>query len=132
MARSAKKGTLGWWKKKLWQTFTIYIKNRDKWTCVTCGKKAMGGGMGGGHYMPKAACGNEYYFSEKNVHAQCTYCNLTLEGNRPAYRRFIIKTYGMKVLKELETKFRKPTPWSAEVYREKIEYYKRKTKELDV
>jgi hypothetical protein len=79
-------------KKKLWKIFAVYIKIRDKWTCVTCGKYDTGYGMGAGHYIAKAACGAEYYFHEKNVHAQCTDCNLRKEGNRPEYRKFILRS----------------------------------------
>lgn len=130
MRRRAKKGTLSWWKQELWKVFAIYIKERDKWCCVTCGRKAKGYGMGAGHYIAKGACSNEYYFSEENVHAQCTYCNLALEGNRPKYREYIIKKYGTKTLKDLETNYNKPTPWSIEDYQNKIKFYKDKTIKL--
>lgn len=121
--KKKKKAKISTLKKKLWAIFTLYIKMRDHWTCVTCGKFAKGYGMGGGHYIAKAACGAEYYFHEKNVHAQCTYCNLTLEGNRPAYREFILRTYGKKTLADLETNYHKPSPYFD--YEAKIEHYTR-------
>lgn len=96
-------------KKALWKVFTEYVKNRDGWRCVTCGKRAEGQGMNGGHYIAKAACGLDYYFSEFNTHAQCVTCNLTLEGNRPAYRRFILERYGPDVLRDLETNYHRPS-----------------------
>lgn len=109
-------------KKKLWPLFATYIKNRDKWTCVTCGREARGQGMNAGHYIAKAACGAEYYFSEQNVHAQCSYCNLALEGNRPAYRAFLLRQYGQEVLTDLETGYRLACPDFP--YEEKIAHYK--------
>jgi hypothetical protein len=109
-------------KKKLWPIFATYIKNRDNWTCVTCGRQARGQGMNAGHYIAKAACGADYYFSEQNVHAQCAYCNLALEGNRPAYRAFILQRYGEEVLRDLETNYRKPCPDYD--YAGQIEHYK--------
>lgn len=111
-------------KKKLWKVFATYIKNRDNWTCVTCGKKATGQGMHAGHYIAKAACGADYYFHEKNVHATCAYCNLALEGNRPAYRKFILEKYGEEVLHDLETNYRNPQPDFD--YEGKIAYYESK------
>jgi hypothetical protein len=108
-------------KKLLWEVFTKYIKMRDNWTCVTCGKQAKGYGMGGGHYIAKGACGAEYYFHERNVHAQCTDCNLRLEGNRPAYREFIIKKYGDETLLDLENNYWKPC--KDYPYEEKYRYY---------
>lgn len=113
-------------KKKLWKVFATYIKNRDKWTCVTCGKQAYGQGMNAGHYIAKGACSAEYYFHERNVHAQCAYCNLALEGNRPAYRKFIMSKYGEDVLNDLENNYRgasKDYP-----YEEKTCYYEKLNK----
>lgn len=79
--------------------------------------------MGGGHYIAKAACGAEYYFHEKNVHAQCTDCNLKLEGNRPVYGRRIREVYGEAVAHDLETNYHNPCPDYP--YEEKIAYYKK-------
>lgn len=58
-------------KKSLWQIFSRYIRHRDNWTCITCGKYATGAGMHAGHYIPKSVGGIELYFDEENVHAQC-------------------------------------------------------------
>jgi hypothetical protein len=86
--------------------------------------------MGGGHYIAKAACGLDYYFSERNVHAQCTYCNLTLEGNRPAYRAFILGRYGRATLLDIERNYHRPCKWSAEDFKKKIASYEAKIAEL--
>ena len=112
-------------KKTLWGHFTAYVKKRDKYTCVTCGKLTEGRNSHGGHYIAKGACTLEYYFHEKNVHCQCSSCNLRLEGNRPAYRAFILRTYGQATLTDLETNYNKtfqgdPYMWLID----KINYYK--------
>lgn len=117
-----KKKTFAQLKKDLWAVFTKYIKQRDGYVCVTCGRKAEGYGMGGGHYIAKAACSLNYYFSETNVNAQCTYCNLTLEGNRPAYRDFIIRKYGAETLKDIEMNYHKPC--KDYPFEERIAHYK--------
>lgn len=121
MIRNWAKMTVSKKKKLLWEVFTKYIKLRDNYTCVTCGQHSKGQGMGGGHYIAKGACGADYYFHEKNVHAQCTHCNLTLEGNRPAYRAFIIKKYGQEVLEDLENNYWRPN--KEYPYEEKYRYY---------
>jgi hypothetical protein len=119
-------------KKGIWKHFTLYVKARDKYTSVTCGTFATGYGMGGGHYIARGACGLDYYFSERNVHAQCTRCNLGLEGNRPAYRAYILRTYGRATLTDLESNYHRPTPWTAQDFLDKIALYKEKLKALEV
>lgn len=36
--KAKKKPSISKLKKKLWAEFSLYIRNRDKWTCFTCGK----------------------------------------------------------------------------------------------
>ena len=84
--------------------------------------------MGGGHYKPAGACGLEYYFSEYNVHAQCTYCNLTLQGDKHNYRERLIKKYGKKVVEDIDQNYHKPCKDFP--FLEKIEEYKQKLSTL--
>ena len=65
------KVTVGKLKKKLWKLFSKYIRQRDNYTCVTCGQKGEGSGIHAGHYITKAVGGIGLYFHEQNVHAQC-------------------------------------------------------------
>lgn len=83
--------------------------------------------MNAGHYIPKGACGNDYYFDERNVHAQCFHCNCVLEGNRIKYREFILTKYGKDALEELETRY--GTTNRDYPFEEKIAYYKQKDHE---
>ena len=118
-----KKPTHAALKRKLWKVFTAYIKARDNYICITCGRKVEGANAQGGHYIAKGACGLDYYFSEKNVHCQCSNCNLRLEGNRPAYREYILRTYGSGVLTDLETNYHKPCKWTTQDFLDRIERY---------
>lgn len=124
-----KKKTQAQLRKKLWEVFAKYVKERDNWTCVTCGKHVRGAGMGAGHYIAKSACGLDYYFSEFNVHAQCSSCNCFLGGNHPAYRKFILEKYGEKVLNDIEFNFRKPCKDFP--FQEKIVHYTNLLSELN-
>lgn len=127
--KKKKEHSIGWWKKKLWIDFTKYIKARDKHICCTCGAKCEGHNAQGGHYIAKNACGLEYYFGETNTHCQCNRCNLTLEGNRPAYRAFIIRKYGEETLKDIETNYHRPCKnWD---FPKKIDEYKEKLRNLE-
>jgi hypothetical protein len=120
----AKKKTVAQLKKLLWKHFTAYIKRRDKNICCTCGRLTEGQNSQGGHYIAKGACGLEYYFHEKNVHCQCSNCNLRLEGNRPAYRAFLLQKYGKEALDDLEQHYGRSPDDSYTWLLEKIEHYK--------
>lgn len=127
--KKSKKPTRAKLKKKLWKVFTKCIKARDKYICFTCGKFVRGQGMGGGHYKPRAACGLEYYFSEINVNAQCTYCNLTLQGDQVNYRARLVKKYGEKKILEIDLNYHKPT--YDYPFEEKIEHYQTLLKDYE-
>lgn len=84
--------------------------------------------MHSGHYIVKGACGLEYYFHEKNVHAQCYRCNINLSGNSAEYRKRLIQEYGEKAVKDLETNYHNPS--SNFPFEDKIAYYKGKVESL--
>lgn len=115
-------------KRKLWKVFSDYIRKRDNYICVTCGKKGEGAGIHAGHYIPKSVGGMALYFDERGTNAQCYRCNIHLSGNWPAYREYIIKKHGKEVeaeLQKLKTVIVKDFP-----YEEKLEEYKKKLEEL--
>ena len=72
-------------KERLWKVFATYIKNRDGWSCFTCGRRGEGSAMHAGHFIPKSVGGIALYFDERNVHAQCYHCNINLGGNQYVY-----------------------------------------------
>lgn len=113
-------------KRKLWKVFTLYIKERDEWTCFTCGKIATGWGMGGGHFIPKSTGGLALYFHEDNVHAQCARCNLLLQGNQYEYGLRLGKRR-VNALNKLRGAI---TKWDETTYIVKIEHYKKLYKNL--
>lgn len=130
--KTAKKDTLGYWKKQLWTVFSKYIRARDNYTCFTCGKKGSGSGIHAGHLFPKAASGLSLYFDERAVRAQCYYCNINLGGNGAVYSVKYIEKFGQESFDELyrlkTSGFKK---YTIEEYKELITLYKTKLKELD-
>lgn len=88
-------------KKKLWEVFSRYIRQRDNGKCFTCGLQKPWKQMQAGHFICKSIGGLGLYFHEKNVHCQCYRCNINLGGNGAIYVRKLIATYGEDVLKEL-------------------------------
>lgn len=124
--KTAKKDTIGYWKKKLWTEFSKYIRKRDKNICFTCG----GNGNQAGHMIPRASGGNSLYFHERNVHAQCYRCNINLGGNGAIYAINFIKKYGQEAfdeIMELKSAYKK---YTIDDYKELIEVYKLKYDEL--
>lgn len=57
--------------------------------------------MNAGHYHPQSL-GLQVVFVDKNVHAQCTYCNHVLQGNQVEYAKALFIRYGEGILEELE------------------------------
>lgn len=106
-------------KKELWKWFSLYIRQRDNFTCFTCGRKGEGSGMHAGHFIPKSVGGLALYFNEDNVHCQCYHCNINLGGNQYIYgKRLGEKAEELYKLKQLSVK------WSVQDYLDKIEHYK--------
>ncbi len=122
--KGKKKGkSLTSYKKALWKVFSLYIRQRDDFTCVTCGRTAYGGSMHAGHFIPRSIGGLALYFDERNVAAQCYHCNINLSGNWPAYRDYILLKYGAEVEFELQRKRGLTTKFTPEMYKALIEYY---------
>lgn len=127
--KKLKNWSLAKWKKEFWVVFSKYVRLRDKNICFTCGKRIGEGELSqGGHFIPRGACGLALYFHEDNVKCQCSYCNLTLQGNSYEFG----KRLGEKKVAELN-KIRlekKDLIYSKMDYHNLIEEYKQKIKEL--
>lgn len=121
-------------KRKLWKLFSEYIRRRDAdehgtVSCISCGAIMEWKISNAGHFHPKSL-GLQVYFVEKNVHNQCPYCNLVLQGNQLKYSQALIKRYGDGVIEELENIKNTPVKWTRVDYEEKISYYKKKLSDL--
>lgn len=113
-------------KRELWKVFADYVKERDGWKCFTCGRRVKGSSANAGHFIPKAAGGLALYFHEDNVHCQCVYCNLALEGNHYEYGLRL----GPEKVAELTKLKNVVVQWSPRNYEEKINLYKQKLEAL--
>ena len=90
--------------------FQMWVRYRDNWTCVVCGKhidpnepgaKAL---MHAGHYISRKYA--SLLLDPINVHAQCKDCNgrQNWEGMDPRYTAYMIGKYGTEVLNYLARK----------------------------
>jgi len=107
----AKKKTVTWWKKKVWKTFSQFIRLRDAIAttqsqhtvkCCSCGRPYPAFGIGcaqAGHFVPGRR--NTILFDERCVNAQCYNCNVTLKGNWPGYYAFMLERYDLETIDEL-------------------------------
>lgn len=93
--------------KKLWPLFSKYIRERDNYTCITCGKKTYPAQAG--HYRTGATCKKYLYYDERNVHCQCYHCNINLSGNWYEYQRRMWATYGKEIDHEFDLQNQKDT-----------------------
>ncbi len=127
-------------KEKAWKAFSIYIRTRDalqttgtktNCLCVTCQRNYplnKIGGLQAGHFIPGRH--PSVLFDERNCHSQCYGCNVMKKGNMVKYYKYMLKTYGQKVIDELEELDTKLTFLSASDYLDIYENYKQKLLEL--
>lgn len=117
-------------RKKLWITFSKFIRLRDKdELCISCGLRGI---SDAGHYWPTSQYPQpSMRFNEDNVHGQCGKCNRFEEGNRQGYREGLIKRFGPGILVKLDLQRSLPqTTWTVFEYEVMVKHYRKKVKEL--
>ena len=82
-------------KKEADRIFSLYIRERDNYTCYTCGKKGDKTNMDCGHYKSRVFLGTRY--DEKNCHCQDKSCNIFKSGNLTVYAIRLEKDYGQGI-----------------------------------
>jgi len=117
-------------KKELFKAVSDYVRERDNWTCITCGTKGDKSNIQCGHYIERSYIGTA--FDERNNNAQCQKCNCWKDGNIRVYAVKLEEKYGAGILQELEhlKVSNQGKKMSRLVMLEKIEYFKKKLSEL--
>lgn len=105
-------------KKELWRLFSKYIRERDHYTCYTCGKP----GNEAGHYYHSK--GYPIHFEERAVHCQCMNCNHFKSGNLHVYALNLERDYGPGILQELEQLKNSKYHATRVDYEDRIAHYK--------
>ena len=125
------------WKDWLWIKFSQYIRLRDclKTTgssdyglCVTCGRKYPRKNLQAGHFLPGRT--DAILFDEDGVHAQCYRCNCHLQGDWPAYYRFMQKEYGQEKIEQMIDQRNEEVEMTVEWIQEAYDYYVKRIEEL--
>ena len=73
-------------------------------TCVTCGKRQHYKEMDGGHFISRKWTATKLV--EENVHPQCKGCNQYASGKYDDYALYMVDTYGIEMVRELNDKKR--------------------------
>jgi len=72
--------------------------------CVTCGKRQHYKEMDGGHFISRKWTATKLV--EENVHPQCKGCNQYASGKYDDYALYMVDTYGIEMVRELNDKKR--------------------------
>jgi len=87
------------------------IKKRDRGVCISSGQTGLTGrNYQAGHFIKAELCNIIYRYDVRNINGQRSYDNLYLRGNAPAYRKGMIKKWGIKAVEEIEENYNKPLP----------------------
>lgn len=116
--------------KKIDYFFSRYIKYRDGFFCITCGRCFPGGGrkINAGHYVSRRIM--ILRWDEYNVNAQCAYCNNRLSGDIITYRENLLKKYGPEKVLEIEKMRHIKIKYQMNQLFDILEKYKRKCEEI--
>ena len=118
--------------KKLDDAFQTFIRWRDGWTCIICGKVSHDhnkSDMHAGHYIDRGCQATRW--SEINVNAQCKGCNYRehIDKFKEPYREKIIEKYGEEKLHFLHALKNSKSSFSKNELITLTEYYTQKIKE---
>jgi hypothetical protein len=81
------------------KAFSLFIKERDNWTCVLCGKTKETAIMTNGHLIKRGK--KIHLFNELNCHCLCSGCNKLDNYDHDIYVNWFIIVYGLKRYQEL-------------------------------
>ena len=100
-------------KRKAWDAFSKYIRTRDSYDginiCVTCNRSYPVKDLQAGHFITRRA--KSILYHEKNVHAQCEYCNHWGHGEPLKYQDALIKMYGTMTVQVLRASEHSQRQW---------------------
>lgn len=115
--------------KKLDDVFQMYIRNRDNFVCITCGKKFPKGEREechAGHFIGRGIYSTRW--DEENVNCQCSKCNYRqFLGDKEIINNYEEKLklkYGKDVIERLFQKKHKVFKLTREFLEDKIKFYK--------
>lgn len=122
--------------KKLDDVFQMCIRYRDRFTCITCGKKFPWGEktqLHAGHFIGRGNYSTRW--DEENVNAECAGCNLkqSLADVEVIHRyaKELEFKYGVGTVERLMQKKHKPFKVTRAFLEENIEFYSKQLQEYE-
>jgi len=70
--------------------------------CCSCGQTFSFSQLQGGHFQPKGRNYNAAAFDTRNIHVQCSLCNLYRGGNPAGYAAYMLTSYSQAVIDEIK------------------------------
>lgn len=116
-------------KDKLDSEFSLFIRRRDNFTCVTCGKKGCEGDgvMQCGHLFSRVAMSTRW--DESQCFCQCSGCNKLHEYDWVPFETYFIEKRGYDEYDRLYLKYKSTKKYSVGELKSLLEYYHEKNKE---
>lgn len=115
--------------KDLDRVFSLYIRNRDGWKCVTCGKTDRSV-LQCGHLFSRISYSTRW--DERNAYCQCSGCNFRHEHDPGPLTSYFLSLYSSYDYDRLYLKSREPRRFLNIELKKLIDYYKNRLKEMGV
>ena len=106
--------------KRLDNAFSLYIRERDGWQCVTCGSRVKER-LQCGHLFSRVAYSTRW--DERNAYCQCASCNLHHEHDPYPLMSYFLSLYSQADLDRLHEKYRTPVKLKDSEIDELIKHY---------
>jgi hypothetical protein len=113
--------------KKLDDIFSKFIRSRDKYTCLVCGKQGTGAEIHCGHLFSRVSFSTRW--TELNCFAQCKSCNFRAEYDNEPMKRAWIAKHGQEKFDVLYMKYNSVFKIGNAELVVLINYYKQRLKE---
>lgn len=120
-----------------WKWFSLYIRLRDclittgsaeRCICVTCRGNVPYEQLDAGHALPGRH--NAVLFDESIVYAQCRKCNQGGDGEKVAFRKFLVSKHGEEWMQMKETGAKKTVQIDDASFKLIGEHYRKEYKKL--
>jgi len=115
--------------KKLDDVFSLYIRERDKYKCLTCGADKRTHIIQCGHLLSRVSYSTRW--DELNAHAQCQPCNWYHEEHPERFTYEWLRLHGQKAYELLYLKWNLTTKFFDADLKQMIELYKKELEELN-